>query len=543
MDRRRAGSAYGNTGYQFDDTRYHIVNNVSFVTGAHTAKLGIDANIVNGRTTFDPGSNGIYTFNSLAEYVARRPFQYQQFAGTGTTDATMHQFAVYLQDEWRVLPQLTISPGLRYEMALMPDYLPATAPDGRIPMATSIPDAKDLIAPRLGLAWDPGANGKTVFRAAGGLFYAAPFLPIYEQAILTNGGNPELSSQVNLPNMAAVENAFSRFGINLASAPLERLPVFTSAQLNELTRTVNTVNFIDPDFKLPRATHARVAVERQLGRGLMASVDFTNINTTRVARVRNLNLAPPVPDATGRPVYTSERPYGARYTFVNMTESSARSTYQGLTTSLNFKRPQYIVDVYYTLSYSKSHDDLERPVNAIGYDDAYNMDNDYAWSNIDQRHQFAATGMFFLPKGLELSTTMRFNSGRPFSAMAGTDLNRDGQVRDRAVIDGKVVTRNTYRNTAYSEVNLRVQRAFRAAGSSRVILSAEIFNLFDADNVEVGSANMVYGPGTLVQNGAVVPQAPPATFGQIKDANGNYLTNGTQRSAPLQAQIGLRFQF
>ena len=75
------GLSYGNIGYEFSDVRVQLVDNVSFVTGAHTAKAGVDLDTVNGKTTFDAGSNGIYTFNSLADYDARRPFQYQQFAG------------------------------------------------------------------------------------------------------------------------------------------------------------------------------------------------------------------------------------------------------------------------------------------------------------------------------------------------------------------------------------------------------------------------------------------------------------------------------
>jgi hypothetical protein len=529
------GLSYGNIGYKFSDTRYHVVNNLSFVTGAHTAKVGVDANVVNGRTTFNPGWNGIYTFNSLADYIARRPLQYQQFAGTGSLDTTMSQLAFYVQDEWRLRPGLTISPGLRYEIAFLPDYVEPTAPENRFPLATGIPDDKGLIAPRLGIVWDPTNTGRTVIRAAGGLFYAAPYMPVFEQSILSNGGNPELSSLVNLTNTTAVENAFARFGINLASAPLGNLPVFTPAQLSELNRAAQTVNYIDPNFRLPRAAHFRVALERQLRPGLMASVDFTSINTTRIARVRNINLAPPVPDATGRPIYNAAaRPYSPKYNFVQVTEPSARSNYRGLTASLNFRRPLYVVDVYYTLGFSKSHDDTERGISGIVFDDAFNLNNEYNWSNIDQRHQFAANGIFYLPAQFELSTTMRFNSGRPYSASTGVDSNSDGVLRDRPVIDGKVLTRNTYRNAGYSDVNLRVQRGFRLQGASRVILSAEIFNVFDLDNVEIGSANMVYGSGAA---------APPANFGQTKDANGNYLLNSALRSSPLQVQFGLRFQF
>jgi hypothetical protein len=544
------GLSYGNIGYQFSDTRYHVVNNLSFVTGAHTAKVGIDANVVNGRTTFNPGWNGIYTFNSLADYAARRPFQYQQFAGTGSLDTTMQQLAIYVQDEWRLRPGLTISPGLRYEMALLPDYIAPTVPQNRFPGATGIPDDKKLVAPRLGVVWDPTNTGRTVLRAAGGLFYAAPYMPVFEQSILSNGGNPELSSQVIITttgNPNAVADAFSRFGVNLPGAPLGNLPVFTPAQLGELVAPANrigqTVNYIDPNFRLPRAAHFRLALERQLARGLMATVDFTSINTTRIARVRNINLAAPVPDATGRPVYTSERPYGPQYGFVQVTEPSARSNYRGLTASLNLKRARFMADAYYTLGWSRSHDDTERGISGIVFDDAYNLANEYTWSNIDQRHQFAANALVYLPQQIEVSTTMRFNSGRPYSATVGSDLNRDGVLRDRPVIDGKVIPRNTYRNTGFSEVNLRVQRGFRVQGSSRVILSAELFNLFDFDNVEVGSANMAYGPGTVLRDGALVSQAPPATFGQVQNADGNYLLNSTLRTSPFQVQFGLRFQF
>lgn len=544
------GLSYGNIGYRFTDMRYQVIDNLSLVTGAHTTKFGVDSNLVNGRTTFNPGSNGIYTFNTLDDYIARRPFSYQQFAGSGAVDATIHQIAFYAQDEWRVRPGLTISPGLRYEMALLPDYVEATLSQNRFPLATGIPDDKKLIAPRLGLAWDIGNEGKMVFRAASGIFYAAPYMPVFEQSILTNGGNPELSSQILINttgNPNAVIDAFNRFGYNLPTAPLGNLPTFTNAQLNQLVAPGNrigqTVNYIDPNFRLPRAVHMRVALERELARGVMTSIDFTNIATSRIARVRNINLTAPTPDATGRPIYSTIRPYPA-YGFVQVTEPSARSRYSGMTTAFNVKRAAYSMDLYYTLGWSYSHDDTERGISGIVFDDAYNLNNEYGRSNIDQRHQFAANGVFFLPKQLEFSATARFNSGRPFSATAGTDLNRDGVIRDRPVIDGRVIRRNTYTNKGYSDVSLRVQRGFSLPNdTARVIVSAELFNVFDFDNVEVGSANFVYGPGTVLQNGAPTAAPVPATFAQVKNASGNYLRNSTLRGAPFQAQFGLRFQF
>jgi hypothetical protein len=520
------------------------------VTGAHTAKFGVDANILKSRSTFDPGSNGIYTFNSLNDYLARKPFQYQQFAGTGTVESTTNQIAFYLQDEWRLRPGLTLSPGLRYEMAFTPDYADPTVAGNRFPLATEIPDALDLVAPRLGLSWDPTGGGRTVLRAAGGIFYNAPHVPIYEQAVRANGGNPELSSEVVITtagNPNAVADAFSRFGVDLLGAPLGGLPSFTSEQLDQIiapeNRIGSTVQFVDPDFRLPRAAHLRVAVEHQVAKGVQATLDYTTIKTTRIARVRNINLEAPVPDATGRPVYTSARPYGPKYGFVNMTESSARSRYQGLTAGLNINRSLYVLDLYYTFSGTKSEDDLERPVNAIAYNDAFDLASEYTWSNIDQRHQFTGNALVYLPYEFQLATTFRLNSGRPYTASAGTDLNKDGVQRDRPVIDGVVVGRNTYRNTSFSEVNLRVQRGFRAVGRSRMVLSLELFNVFNANNVELGSANMVYGAGTVLQNGSIVAQAPPATFGELKNAQGGYFESNVLRTSPFQAQLGVRFQF
>ena len=106
-----------------------FVDNYSIVTGSHTTKFGVDANLVYSSVLFNPGFNGIYRFDSLGDYLARRPAQYQQFAGSGAVDTHKHQIAMYMQDEWRVLPGFTISPGFRYEMALLPDsvvvWLPA----------------------------------------------------------------------------------------------------------------------------------------------------------------------------------------------------------------------------------------------------------------------------------------------------------------------------------------------------------------------------------------------------------------------------------
>jgi len=545
------GLAFGNVGYKYTDQRRQFVDNFSVVTGAHTMKLGVDANLVKTSMRFNPGYNGIYRFDSLADYLARNPAQYQQFAGTGAVDARKDQIAFYLQDEWRARPGFTISPGFRYETALLPNYHTATVPATRAPQATAIPNDTELFGPRLGLAWDVRQNAKTVVRAAAGIFYAPPYISLWEQAILSNGGNPELGSNIVLNGTPTIRNAFQQTGINLSGASLDQLPIFTIAQLNQLSAPESRVTqatsvfYFDPNFRLPRSTQFRGAVEQEIAPGLIATVDYTQIAVARMDRVRDVNLPLPTIDATGRPVYTPNasvnvnalRPnqkFGAIY----VTEPSARSLYRSMTATVNMRRQRYTLDATYTLGFSKSYDDHENGGFSSGnYVDVNNLQNEYNWSNIDQRHQFATNGVFFLPKGFEVSTQMRFNTGRPFSPRTGVDSNRDGIVNDRPLLNGQVVRRNTYRNLGYSDVSTRLQKTF-VIPNEKGKLSAfvEMFNLFNAANVEIGSAQMTYG------NDLSVPSTNPF-FGKIKSPDGSYITGSTLRTTPFQVQLGLRYEF
>lgn len=541
------GLGYGNVGYDFTDTRYQFIESFSMVTGAHTMKAGVDANFVFSQVAFNPGTNGIYRFDGLANYLARRPSQYTQFAGSGQIDAHKHQIAVYLQDEWRVRPGLTISPGFRYEMALFADYLPATVPQNRHPLATSIPDDKGMLGPRLGLAWDVRRDAKTVVRAAGGIFYAPPYITLFEQAMASNGGNPEISSNVNLNTTAGILAAFSSMGIDLPGAPLNALPSFTLAQLNQLSNPASrlsrstSVYFFDPDFRLPRAVHLRAALEQQIGRGLNVTLDYTQIDVSRMDRVRDINLPAPVVDQSGRPVYTPSASVSVntlrpdpRFGAVYVTESTARSNYKAMTAALSVRRTRVMADASYTLGFSRSDDDHENGgFSSAFYTDVNDLENEYHWSNIDQRHQFAANGTVFLPLGLQVATQMRFNSGRPFSPRTGADSNRDGVANDRPVLDGRVVRRNTFRNRGFSDVSVRVQKNVLVRGRTLSVF-VEGFNLFDADNVE--TTQTTYGSDLSV------PSTNP-NFGQIKAANGAYILGSTLRTTPFQVQLGLRFQF
>ena len=94
------GLSYGNIGYRLSDVRTQLVDNVSLVTGTH-GKGGRDLDTVIGKTTFNPGANGI-TRSTAWQTTSRKAFQIKQFASSGSVDATISQVAFYVQDEWRL---------------------------------------------------------------------------------------------------------------------------------------------------------------------------------------------------------------------------------------------------------------------------------------------------------------------------------------------------------------------------------------------------------------------------------------------------------
>jgi hypothetical protein len=128
---------------------------------------------------------------------------------------------------------------------------------------------------------------------------------------------------------------------------------------------------------------------------------------------------------------------------------------------------------------------------------------------------------------------MRFTSGRPYNAVVGTDINRDGQNTDRPVINGVMLNRNTFRNTGFKDVSLRAQKNFALPNDrGNVSISAEFFNLLNFANVQLSGAAFTYGPNAT----------PLAAFGKLKNPQGQYYSYNTPGD-PFQAQLGVRFAF
>ena len=525
-----SSGSWGNVGFASSDNRYQLVDNFSIISGAHTTKFGIDYQRLAGYADYNQTFNGAYTFATVADLLARTPSSYQQFTGAGTIRPVIHELGLFVQDQWRILPSLTLSPGLRYEAQFNPNYLPATAPQYRYPLATSIPNDVKMFAPRLGLAWDIGNNGKTVVRAGGGFYFAPTYMSLFAQSMLFNGGNPELAFSVRVNGAAAIQNAFQNVGINLTAAPLNNLPVFDSAAAYKNLASFTNIapSYFDPKFRNPRALQWQAGVERQINRAIAISENFTYIATDYVARERDTNLGVPVVDAAGRNIYSNPRPYGPTFGAASVTEAGGRSLYRGFTTTMNIRRPRYVVDFYYTRSWNYSYDDVERGFTGFAYADANKLESEYNSLNIDEPQQFLANMNYFLPFGFEIASSMKFTSGRPINAVTGKDDNLDGTSKDRPIVNSVMFKRNGFRNNGFKDVSLRIQKTFSLSREKGGIsLSAEAFNLFNFPNVWMAASQTYSSPNFLL----------------TKDSSGNYLSTDAVANDSRTIQLGLRFQF
>ncbi len=368
--------------------------------------------------------------------------------------------------------------------------------------------------PRLGLAWNPDRAGRSVFRASAGFFHARTPATIFSRVFHDNG-----------INVIGIDS-------NVAPAVLRLVPFpngFTTPPPG-VTGIVPRIFGMEAGFRNPRSFQVAAAFEQELGRHWALSAGYLRNSTWNLHRMIDRNLFPPTYDATGMPIFPTTRP-DRSIGILQINESSAHSSYDGLLLTVN-RRLANRFQLQGSYTYSVNHDDdsNERDFSRNLVLDPYNLQNQRADSKQDIRHNGVVSGLVLLPKGLTLSSLLQTRSGLPYTAVVGTDLQRDGNVaNDRAIINGRVVPRNSFRQPAFFNWDLRLLKDFRITERARLALSAEVFNLVNASNKNFGpDQESVFGTPAAPNPNAGVPLEAPssARFGGAR-----------------QVQLGARFTF
>ncbi|MFZ1916169.1 MAG: TonB-dependent receptor [Terriglobales bacterium] len=182
------------------EPRYQFSDNFSWSIGRHDTKFGGDFNYLPLTATFTVNYGGVYDFGPLSvgqfglpsslpslsavqAYGAGLPQDFIQGVGNPTDSFSNKPLGVFWQDSWRVRHNLTLNYGVRYDIEFPPTFKPPTqlaqAGYNYLGLQKGIQTDKNNVQPRVGLAWDPKGDGKTVVRASFGMFYDHPLLGLY----------------------------------------------------------------------------------------------------------------------------------------------------------------------------------------------------------------------------------------------------------------------------------------------------------------------------------------------------------------------------
>jgi len=427
----------------------------------------------------------------------------------GTQTITQNELAVFLQDTWKPSAKLTLNYGLRWEAQIEPDpitppsqvffssWIDSTVVNARgrftFPSNGLIPSDKKMWQPRLGIAWDPNADGQQVLRVNAGIYYARiPGLNL-ASARSTNGS----LGQTLFGSSATVAGAF----------PLPP-PAFDSLlPLQTGTPFQPDVYVFARNFENPRTINLTVGYERQIANDLAASISYTHAHGDHLTRFLNRTDS-----VFGNPFSSGPNGIGRLFTV----ESSAKSRYNGITVGLRrVLDPNLQFDVNYTLSFDKSDDDNERDPFTFRYARPDSLGQEYNWSDRDQRHRVNA---WLLTKvfGFYFNNRLSYYSAQPASASCGPRPgnlfappagSRANGPADRICADGHILVRNTIRkDNAYLSWDLRVSRPIATGPRGHLEALVEVFNVTNTDNFKDPAAGTFLNFDGTIRSGLGDPR-------------------------------------
>ncbi len=430
---------------------YELQNIVTTTRGKHALKIGFRARQTDTSILSNSNFNGTYTFNGPnpssglpvcqisgqpAAATSINVFQQTELGlsdgipiqtllaeGCGPSQVTLSSgipyiqarefdLGVFIQDDWRVAPNFTVNAGLRYETQ------------------NDIGDHLDL-GPRLGIAWAPGAKGKsaskTVIRSGYGIFFSR--FPVGDVLnTLRYDGFTQTNYVVtagSTPNAAQL----------LAYYPLlPPLSLLQGAQVNQAIYTT------DSSLRAPYMGQFAFEVDRQLPGRTQLSVNYVNTRGVHVLRQRDIN-APLTfgPDAYVGPTAANGDPLVSVRPFTGTDVPGATGDIYQYESSGTFKQTQLTVNANTRLNshlqiqgyyvYGQAH------TNANGFlMNQYNANLDWGRAAFDIRNRGYFGGSIGLPFGLNLNPFMTIQSGSPFNVTLPEDFDGDGIYNARPTV-------------------------------------------------------------------------------------------------------------
>jgi len=428
----------------------------SLFYGRHNLRFGTGVKLRYFSAEDRSNFGGTFTFSSLADFQSTpspQPSQFNMNFGNPSVDFQDHQVFAFLQDQLRLLPNLSVMAGLRYE------FQPAVS-------------HYQNLAPRLAVAYSPGGTNRilsnTVFRGGFGIFYdRQPYL-MQQDGLLYDG--------------SAIRGIVLSCPLSCPSYPNAFLPGNPPAAV--ATPSIRTT---DPNIRFPYLMQGSLAIERKLWRGQnYLTLELSTVRGLDLYRSRNINA--PLPGTISPP----------NPNFVNIDQFEASGSSRSNSLSIAYKGDVHKLNIMLQYVLSRTLDDVNDVKNGFLYTPAnnYNPHGDWGRSDLDRRHRFNAVFLYPLRFGFHVSGIVNVWSGLPYNITTGKDDNYDTVFNDRPL----GLWRNAGRAAGYTDVDLRLTKRWRVTHSEHahfVEAAVDVFNIFNHTNF--GSYNGVLSSPTFGQ--------------------------------------------
>jgi hypothetical protein len=563
------------TRYPLDHFRrnFEFSERLNWNRGGHFLKFGgsYRRSILNLTEFFngDPNIvwNGQFTGDSGADFVLGRAFTATQFAYLAN-EPRQNEWGLFFQDDWKVMPRLTINLGLRYDPFLpftdsenrfaffrpgVQSTVYPTSPQGLLfPGDTSVPNAAmnsnyNRLSPRFGFAWDPFGKGKFSIRGGYGVFWSQ----IRQQANNQPSNVPPFSGRLIINAPLTLEDPYASSGNPWPYKP----PETPEEKLNYKFLTPVAFQPYDPDFSNGYMQQWNFNLQREFFGSWLATAAYVGSKGVHLFNQNELNPALYRAGATTGNT-NARRIYAPNFAGIANQQSNGNSIYHSLQLSLN-KRFSKGFSLLASYTWSKLIDDSSGDGGTST--DPFNFRNQRGLSSLDIAHRFVGSFVYELPRlaganpfvkylagGWDLNGIVILQGGTPFTVVSGRDNSFSGVNADRADLIG-----NPYLPTDRSRSDL-INRyfntdafAFNAIGtfgtSGRNILrdpgtiSTDV-GLFK--NIPIGEKHRIqfraeaFNVINRVNLGSPNANRSAAAFGRI-----------TSAGSPRVIQLALKYQF
>jgi hypothetical protein len=479
-------------------TNYHVEGG----GGTHDFKGGFEINVSRGPRTINTAFNGEFLFTQdrlpVPGVPSSYPARYRTATGTGALDRDVDMYAFFLEDNWRVRPGLTLSAGVRYDRQFLrgdldgepvPTDMPAEEfwarfVDGDLSGRNWIayPNDKNNLGPRIGFAWDPRNDGRTVVRGGYGVFF--------DQIWTNDTGNVVQ----NYPNVFTRQLANDARVTGIANTFFPGTPPLTLLSATGST----SVQVPNPGAESPSTQQSSLGFQRQIGAQTSVSADYIHVLGLHFRRAYNANARradgtfPLLPAGT----VITVGDYGNRIKSDQLQLKFERSMANGFSLRTSY-------------TYMKVFQFLETAV------DKANLNADWGPAPNDTRHRVVVSSVYRLPFEIQLGTVLTAMSAPPYNITTGVDSNGDRDINERPIENGTMIPPFSARGDNYFSLDLRTSRSFGLGGNRRLEVLWEMFNLTNHTNYGGYDGNM-----------------RSSFFGQPRFA-----------LPPFQGQLGIRLDF